>query len=88
MKKKNDNLLKLILVGMVTAVFAWIISGIVFKSPIHSAQAPTAPKVTSSFPDVKNNPAYNSFLNSQALDPTQPIHIGNSSNTTPFSGSQ
>jgi len=88
MKKVNNNLIKLILVGVVTAAFAWIVSGIIFKSPVHSAQAPSAPTITSTFPDVKNNPAYNSFLNGNALDPTQTITIGNSSNSTPFSGSQ
>jgi hypothetical protein len=40
--------------------------------------------ISQSFPDFKNDPAYQLFLYQGALDPTQPIQIGNSQNSAPF----
>jgi hypothetical protein len=45
---------------------------------------PVVEKIPSSLPDVKNDSNYNSFINSNALDPTQPVQIGNTQNKNPF----
>lgn len=81
---RRKDLWTLVGVGLVTAVIAWVASGIIFKSPLKNAQAPTAAAITSTFPDIKNDPNYKSIFNAQALDPTQPIQIGGSSNNGPF----
>jgi len=73
--------------GVLAAVISFIVAGMLFNSPAkHTATAPTVQPITSSFPDVKNDPSYSFFLNSSALDPTQPIQIGNSQNSQPFNG--
>lgn len=85
----RKDLLPLIFIAVSSAVIAWVITGILFKAPANrGAQAPTAPVITSSFPDVKNDPAYKNFLNDQALNPAQPIQIGDSNNSTPFNSAR
>lgn len=84
---KQKDLRVLILAAVVTAIFSFIIAGLLFGSPAaHSSQVPVVQTLNSSFPDVKNDPDYNAFLNSNALDPTQPVHIGSNNNTAPFGG--
>ena len=84
MKTKNSKP-ALIAVAIVTAIISLIISSALFNSPAkHNLKAPVVQAMPSSFPDVKNDPAYNTFLNEKALDATQPIHIGNSQNNSPF----
>lgn len=74
-------------VAVVAAIISFIIAGALFNSPKkHNATAPNVKVITTSFPDVKNDPNYNFYLNPAALDPTQPIQIGNTQNTTPFNG--
>lgn len=84
---KRKDIISLVAVGVIAAFFSWIITGAVFKSPSNrNTLVPTAQVISPTFPDVKNNPAYSSFLNNNAIDPTQTIQIGNSSNSAPFSG--
>ncbi len=74
-------------VAVIAALISFVVAGALFNSPSkHNATAPNVQAITSSFPDVKNDPSYNFFLNTKALDPTQPIQIGNSSNNAPFNG--
>jgi hypothetical protein len=82
---KQDNRLKLIIVAVVSAIGAFILSSVLISSPKHhELKAPVVTPITSTFPDVKNDPAYNSFLNSNALDATQPVTVGNTQNNQPF----
>ena len=86
---KRKDILTLVLVGVVAAVISLVVANIVFKTPAgRSASVPVAPAITSSFPDVKNSPAYQNIFNSQALDPAQPIQISGNQNSSPFNGSQ
>ncbi len=86
MKRKE---LVLVFTGaLVAAIVALALSGAVFNSPATRSQVPVIDKINPSFPDVKNDSNYNSFLNKNALDPTQPIQIGNTQNTSPFNPSQ
>ena len=85
MMKQGDNKVKLILVAVVTAVISLIFSSMIFSSPKkHNLTAPTVQPIKSSFPDVHNDPAYNTFLNQNSLDATQPVQVGNSQNNQPF----
>ena len=82
----QKDIATLALVGFVAALFSFFVSGAVFSPKKYSTQVPTAQKVDSTFPDTKNDPAYSSILNPNALDLTVPVSIGNSQNNDPFSG--
>lgn len=87
MKKKD--ILYLTTTAFVAGVISFVLAGIIFKIPAtRSAEVPVAQPITSSFPDVANNPAYKSFLNDKALDPTQPIQIGGGQNSSPFNATR
>jgi hypothetical protein len=82
---KSNNKPALIAVAVITAIISLIISSALFNSPAkHSLKAPVVQSLPSSFPDIKNDPAYKGFLNDRALDATQPVQIGNSQNNSPF----
>lgn len=83
---KDKKTLTFLTVAFVTAVFSFILSGVLFKTPPHNLKVTTADKVDTSFPDIKNDPAYNTIFNGNALDPAQPLQIGSTQNTQPFNG--
>jgi hypothetical protein len=86
---KNKELATIALVAVVTGLFSLVIAGSLFNSPKQrTSKVAVVLPINSTFPDVKNDPKYNFFLNTSALDPTQPIQIGNSQNTAPFTNSQ
>jgi len=83
---KQKDLTYVFMTAFLVAIFAYILAGVIFKSPAsRSAKVPVVQAIKPSFPDIKNDPAYNSFLNTQAIDPTQNIQIGNNQNSAPFS---
>lgn len=83
--KNSNSKATLIVIAIVTAVISLIISSALFNSPAkHTLKAPVVQALPSTFPDIKNDPAYNTFLNDNALDATQPVQVGNSQNNTPF----
>lgn len=84
---KRKDLLLLISVAVGTGVISLIIAGLLFAPKRLSTKVPVVKPIDSSFPDVVNDPTYNSFLNSNALDLTQPVRIGNNQNQAPFNGS-
>lgn len=87
MKKKD--ILYLALAAVAAAIVSFMVASVVFKVPLkRSGTVPVAQPINSTFPDVKNDPAYKSFLNDKALDPTQSVQIGDGQNTQPFSGSR
>lgn len=84
--KQGDDKAKLIVVAVVTGVISLIFSSMIFSSPKnHNLTAPQVQPIKTSFPDIHNDPAYNTFLNPGALDATQPVQVGNSRNNQPFS---
>jgi hypothetical protein len=86
--KKNDILL-IVGVAFVTGIFSLILSTVLFGGQKkHTEKVPISQTIKTTFPDVQNDPSYNSFLNANALDPAQPIQVGNSQNNQPFNGSQ
>ncbi|MEX1995193.1 MAG: hypothetical protein WD887_00235 [Candidatus Saccharimonadales bacterium] len=87
MKKKDT--LSLIVTGVITGVISLLIASAIFQTPAsRRTQVQTASPISPTLPDVKNEPVYKSFLNDKALDPTQPIQIGGTSNNSPFSNSR
>lgn len=87
MTKKRQNLVILIVVGLIAAMISIVISGAIFGTPDRNPiKVPVVDKISPTFPDVQHDSAYTSFLNDKALDPTQLIQIGNSNNTAPFQG--
>ncbi|HCM51998.1 TPA: hypothetical protein DIS56_02590 [Candidatus Saccharibacteria bacterium] len=74
--------------AVIAAIIALTVSSMVFNAPSSRSKVPVVEAIKPSFPDVKNDPAYSTFLNRNALDPTQPIQIGNTKNTSPFNPTQ
>lgn len=86
---KRDDVLKVVAVAIFAAVISLVIAGAIFNSPAkHNKRVPQVAPISTSFPDVTNDPDYNTIFNAKALDPTQPVQIGNSTNTSPFVGTQ
>lgn len=85
---KRRDLALIVGVAMFAAIISFIAAGLAFKTLAKSTSVPTATTLPSSFPDIKNDPAYSNFLNAQALDPAQPVPVGSSKNTMPFSNSR
>lgn len=74
-------------VAVVTAIFSLILTSLLFSGPKNrGAKVPVSQAITTTFPDVKNDPAYNNFFNTNALDPAQPVSVGNAQNNQPFNG--
>jgi hypothetical protein len=84
---KQKDVATLIAAAVVSLMFALILGMIIFKGAAKKSQVPTAETINTSFPDVRNDPTYNSIFNSSALDPAQPIKVDNN-NSQPFSGTQ
>lgn len=86
---KRADILRLVVVAVVAGMFSLIVTSVIFSVPKNrSSKVPTVDAIPTAMPDVKNDPSYQTFLNNQAIDLTQPVTIGNSQNTTPFNGSQ
>lgn len=83
---KKSDLTLLISIAAVAAVVSFLVAGGLFNSPNKRTKVPVVQALSPTFPDVKNDPSYQLFLYAGALDPTQPIQIGNSKNSAPFNG--
>lgn len=72
-------------VAVLAAIIAFFISDAVFGSPKkHPIKVPVVTKISSDFPNPQNDTNYQKFFNSQAINPTKIIKIGDSNNTSPF----
>jgi hypothetical protein len=81
---KQKDIALIILVATVTAFASFVIAKNIFKPPVGSTEVPVVTAIDPNFPDVKNDSQYNTIFNNQALDPTQPVQIGNPNNVNPF----
>jgi hypothetical protein len=82
---KQKDITYLAGVAFFVAVISFVLAGFIFKAPAgRNTTVPIVQPIQATFPDVKNDPAYSSFLNSRALDPTESIQIGNNQNKQPF----
>ncbi|HEX5447619.1 MAG TPA: hypothetical protein VFW90_00195 [Candidatus Saccharimonadales bacterium] len=83
MKRKDIALL--VGVAFFTAVFAYFLTSLIFKVPARTTQVPVAGQITTTFPDIRHDPQYNTIFNSSALDPAVPLQVGGQNNQ-PFNG--
>lgn len=82
---KRKDILTIIFVAGVAGLISFVISNALFNSDkARKQKAPVVEKIDPTFPDVANDSNYNSFLNPRALDPTQPVQIGNNQNNQLF----
>jgi len=85
---KRQDITLIIAVVVVAAIFASILSSVIFGGKHKQISVPVVEKIDPSFPDVQNDPSYKAIFNTNAFDPTETITIGNGQNGQPFSGSQ
>ena len=81
--KDKEISTSLVAVIVASAIVGIILSGLIIKGPSPTS-APLVPAIPASFPDVKNDSAYNNFLNTNALDLTQLVNINGTRNNSPF----
>ncbi|HET9721808.1 MAG TPA: hypothetical protein VFP32_02150 [Candidatus Saccharimonadales bacterium] len=84
---KRKDLLTVVGVAVVSGIISLIIANALFSPKRLSLKVPVVEKISGTFPDVKNDSQYNTIFNTNALDPTQPVQIGNNQNQAPFSNS-
>jgi len=85
--KKNDLML-IGLVGFIAIILSFIVSNTIFGNPKKNAiKVPVVTPISSTFPLPQTDDNYKPFFNSNALDPTQLIQIGNNNNQVPFNQS-
>jgi hypothetical protein len=82
--KRNDVLL-IGLVAFIAVILSFVVSNVVFGNPQKNAiKVPVVTPISSQFPLPQTDQNYKAFFNSNALDPTQLIQIGNNNNQVPF----
>lgn len=82
MKQKDIALIAIIV--FFSAIFSYFISNAIFASPKNrQQQVEVVQPITADFPAPDSK-----YFNSNAIDPTQTITIGQNQNTDPFSASQ
>ena len=81
---KQKDIALIIVVAFVSAIMSVVISGKIFAPPKNRHQnVETVQAISTDFPKPDSK-----YFNSQSIDPTQLIQIGNNANTAPFNGSQ
>lgn len=84
---KQKDLIRLAALSLITAIIAYFVSGLVFKVPsTRSAQIPVASNIDTTFPDITNDPSYNTIFNKNSVDLAVPLDT-NTGNNQPFNGS-
>lgn len=79
---KQKDLLLVVVIVAVSAVFSFVISGVLFGSPSDRQQeVEQVDAISTTFPDPDKR-----FFNKQAFDPTQVITINPYDNADPFKG--
>jgi len=80
---KQKDLTLVIVVIFISAVFSLIISNFLISPPKNrKTQVEVVQKITSDFPEPDKK-----YFNSQSVDLTKLIQIGDNQNTQPFNGS-
>jgi hypothetical protein len=81
---KQKDLALFAVVGIVSAVFSVILSGILITPPKNKNQkAEVVSLITDDFPTPAPN---DKFFNKNSINPTKQIQIGDNTNTKPFNG--
>ena len=84
---KHKELVIIIGVSFISALLSIVISGTVFGTPKRNPiKVPVVQKISSDFPIPQNDESYSKIYNSNAINPTQLIRIGEGNNSVPFQG--
>lgn len=84
---KKQDIVRLAIVAVLAGFLSLLVTNVVFGVPKNrESKVPAVQAMPTSLPDIKNDPSYQTFLNSNALNLTQPVQIGGSQNDTPFNG--
>lgn len=79
---KQKDIALIIVIAAISAVISFVISGKIFVTPANrQQQVEVVDVINSNF-----QPPSNKYFNSQSIDPTQLVTIGNNNNQNPFSG--
>lgn len=79
---KQKDLTLLIVVVVVSAILSLVVSHFIFASPANRQQkVDVVEAISSTFPQPDAH-----YFNSNSVDPTQLIQIGNTTNPNPFNG--
>lgn len=82
---KQKDWLTIAVITVVAGMFSFFIANWLFSSDSkRKATVPSVGTITSDFPRPSENKDYQAFYNSNALNPTQLITIGDNPNTSPF----
>lgn len=80
---KQKDIALIVVISFVSAIASFLISNALFAKPEQKTQqAEVVEAISAEFPEADNR-----YFNKDAVNPTQPITIGNSANPTPFTGS-
>jgi len=79
---KQKDIAMIIVIAAVSAIISLVVSRLLFTTPHNQQQrVEVVPAITASFPNPDSR-----YFNSNSIDPTQLIQIGNNNNTNPFNG--
>lgn len=80
---KQKDIAMIMVIAFVSAIVSLVVSRLLFTTPQNQEQqVEVVPAITANFP-----PPDSRYFNSNSIDPTQLIQIGNNNNTNPFNGS-
>lgn len=80
---KSKDLALLLVVAFISIVFSVVVGKLVFATPTNREQkVEVVQPISSTFPPLDTH-----YFNSNSVDPTQLITIGNNTNPNPFNGS-
>lgn len=80
---KQKDLATIIIAVAISAVLSLFVTKFIFASPkVRQQQVEVVPAISPNFSTPDTN-----YFNNKSIDPTQLIHIGNSTNPAPFPAS-
>jgi hypothetical protein len=80
---KQKDVITLIVVAFISLVISVVAARLLFSPSRNQQAVEVVPVISANFPAPSSQ-----FFNSNAIDPTQLIQIGNTNNPTPFNNSQ
>jgi hypothetical protein len=81
---KQKDIALILIVVFISGVISLVVSKTLFASPkTRQQQVEVVEPISADFPQPDSH-----YFNTQAIDPTQVIHIGDNSNPDPFNGKQ
>lgn len=79
---KQKDVAMIIVIAAVSAIISLVVSKFLFATPVKQhTQVEIVPAITATFPTPDSR-----YFNTNSIDPTQLIQIGNNNNTNPFNG--